>query len=77
MKKIYYIGHYSDPSGNSKRKTAPAADTKMDYIISSLKKVGYDVEVLSFCVDDDRKSVFEKKWFSLQITHQNFAFSGL
>ena len=61
MKKIYYIGHYSDPSGSSKRKTAPAADTKMDYIISSLKKVGYDVEVLSFCVDDDRKSVFEKK----------------
>lgn len=61
MKKIYYIGYYSDPSGNSKRKTAPAADTKMDYIISSLKKVGYDVEVLSFCVDDDRKSVFEKK----------------
>lgn len=61
MKKIYYIGYYSDPSGSSKRKTAPAADTKMDYIISSLKKVGYDVEVLSFCVDDDRKSVFEKK----------------
>lgn len=61
MKKIYYIGYYSDPSGNSKRKTAPAADTKMDYIICSLKKVGYDVEVLSFCVDDDRKSVFEKK----------------
>ena len=61
MKKIYYIGHYSDPSGSSKRKTAPAADTKMDYSISSLKKVGYDVEVLSFCVDDDRKSVFEKK----------------
>ena len=56
MKKIYYIGYYSDPSSNSKRKTAPAADTKMDYIISSLKKVGYDVEVLSFCVDDDRKS---------------------
>lgn len=61
MKKIYYIGYYSDPSGKSKRKTAPAADTKMDYIISSLKKVGYDVEVLSFCVDDDRKSAFEKK----------------
>ncbi len=61
MKKIYYIGYYSDPSGNSKRKTAPAADTKMDYIISSLKKVGYDVEVLSFCVDDDRKSFFGKK----------------
>lgn len=61
MKKIYYIGYYSDPSDERKRKTAPAADTKMDYIISSLKKVGYDVEVLSFCVDDDRKSFFEKK----------------
>lgn len=61
MKKIYYIGYYSDPSDESKRKTAPAADTKMDYIISSLKKIGYDVEVLSFCVDDDRKSFFEKK----------------
>ena len=61
MKKCYYIGYYSDPSSESKRKTAPAADTKMDYIISSLRKIGYDVEVLSFCVDDDRKSVFEKK----------------
>lgn len=61
MKKIYYIGYYSDPSDVSKRKTAPAADTKMDYIISSLKKIRYDVEVLSFCVDDDRKSFFEKK----------------
>lgn len=61
MKKIYYIGYYSDPSGSSKRKNTPAADTKMDYIISSLKKVGYDVEVLSFCVDDDRKTIFEKK----------------
>lgn len=61
MKKIYYIGYFSDPSSESNRKTAPAADTKMDYIINSLKKIGYDVEVLSFCVDDDRKSVFEKK----------------
>ena len=61
MKKIYYIGYYSDPSNTSKRKTAPAADTKMDYIISIMKKIGYDVVVLSFCVDDDRKSFFEKK----------------
>lgn len=61
MKKIYYIAHYSDPSTTSNRRAAPAADTKMDYIISSLKKNGYDVEVLSFCADDDRKSIFEKK----------------
>lgn len=61
MKKIYYIGYYSDLSDKSNRKTAPAADTKMDYIISSMQKMGYEVEVLSFCIDDDRKKIFEKK----------------
>lgn len=61
MKKIYYIGYYSDPSENSNRKAAPAADTKMDYIINSMKKNGYEVIVLSFCVDDDRKVIFGKK----------------
>lgn len=60
-KKLYYIGYYSDPSNESKRKTAPAADTKMDYIICSMKKIGYEVEMLSFCIDDDRKKIFEKK----------------
>lgn len=61
MKKVYYIGFYSDPVGDSLRKTAPAADTKMSYIIESIKKLGYDVEVLSFCVDDSRGHFFEKK----------------
>ena len=61
MKKIYYIGFYSDPSVNSKRKTAPAADTKMAYIIESMKEIGYEVEVLSFCSEDDRNVVFQKK----------------
>ena len=61
MTKLYYLAHYSDPSKYSNRKTAPAADTKIDYIISSLKKLGYDVEVLSFCVDDDRRKFLERK----------------
>lgn len=61
MKKLYFIGHYSDPAETSNRKAAPAADTKMDYIIESIKKIGYEVEVLSFCTDDDRKAVFEEK----------------
>lgn len=61
MKKLYYIGYYSDFKSERNRKTAPAADTKMDYIVSTLNKLGYAVEVLSFCIDDDRKSVLKKK----------------
>lgn len=45
----------------SNRKTTPAADTKMAYIIESMKKTGYDVEVLSFCADEDRDVLFEKR----------------
>lgn len=48
MKKLYYIGYYSDSKSERNRKTAPAADTKMDYIVSTLNKLGYAVEVLSF-----------------------------
>lgn len=61
MKKIYYIGHYSDPNVESNRKAAPAADTKMDYIINAIKNIGLDIEVLSFCSDDERIKIFEKK----------------
>ena len=61
MKRIYYIGYYSDPLTSSVRKTAPAADTKMDYIINKMKEIGYEVNVLSFCEHDDRKAFFEKK----------------
>lgn len=34
MKKLYYIGYYSDSKSERNRKTAPAADTK--WIISSV-----------------------------------------
>ena len=60
MKKVYYLGYYGDPTPLANRKTTPAADTKMAYIAESIKKIGYDVEVLSFCADEDRE-VFLKK----------------
>lgn len=60
MEKVYYIGYYSDLNGVQNRKTAPAADTKMNYIIESLKKIGYDVEVISFCEENSRDKIIKK-----------------
>ncbi len=59
-KEITYIAFYSDPNGNSKRKSAPSADTKMDYIIHAMKKIGYTVKVISMCTVDDRNVWFKK-----------------
>ena len=61
MKKIYYCGYYGDPSPRSNRQITPAADTKMSYIIESMRQTGYDVEVLSFCADENRTVLFEKR----------------
>lgn len=61
MKKMFYIGYYSDPSIESNRKTSPAADTKMGYIINMMQEEGYEVEVISFCADNGRKDIFKKK----------------
>lgn len=61
LKKVYYLGYYGDPTSLSNRKITPAADVKMTYIIETMKKIGYDVEVLSFCIDEDRKVLFEKR----------------
>lgn len=72
LKKVYYLGYYGDPSPLANRKATPAADTKMDYIIESMKKIGYDVEVLSFCADEDRK-VFLKKKNGYKIVKNNIS----
>ncbi len=56
--KVFYFGYYSDVDNN--RKTAPAADTKMDYIIESLKCFSNDVELLSFCYVDDKSNILKK-----------------
>lgn len=61
MNTIYYMGFYSDPDDIMRRKTAPAADDKMNYIIRVMKEAGYNVEILSFCVNDDRTAFFSIK----------------
>lgn len=61
MEKVYYMGFYSDPDVSKSRRTAPSADTKMDYLIESIKKCGYDVEIISFCIDDDRSKLMSIK----------------
>ncbi len=60
MKKIYYIGFYSDKNPCSNRKTAPSADTKMDYVIECLNSLGYEVEIISFCEENIRNKVLKK-----------------
>lgn len=60
MKKVYYIGYYSDKVLNKNRKAAPSADTKMNYIIESLKNIGYEVEVISFCEENSRNKIIKK-----------------
>lgn len=60
MEKVYYIGHYSDLNGIQDRKAAPAADTKMEYIIESMRRNGYDVEVVSFCEENSRDRILKK-----------------
>lgn len=60
MKKVFYLGYYGDPSPQANREITPAADTKMTYIIESIKKTGFDVEVVSFCAPEDRSVLFRK-----------------
>lgn len=60
MKKVYYIGYYSDKNLNKNRKAAPSADTKINYIIESLNNIGYDVEVISFCEENSRNRIIKK-----------------
>lgn len=56
--KLFYIGYYSDIEKN--RKSAPAADTKMNYIIDSLKSISNKIELISFCYVDDRSRLWKK-----------------
>ena len=49
MNELKYIAYYSDPDNSKYRKAAPSADTKIDYIISALQRIGYDVKVISKC----------------------------
>lgn len=59
--KVIYIGFFSDPERESGRKTAPAADTKMDYIASAIIRAGFTVDILSASGVDQRKGIFNLK----------------
>lgn len=75
MKKVFYIGHVSDPDDSKMRKAAPAADTKSDYIISKIKDLGYDVEILSWCSPEERNRVLTKhKGYVTQINNTKVRF---
>lgn len=50
MKRIFYLGYYDVPDG--KTSVAPAATVKMSYIIKTLAKMGYSVEIVSASVNE-------------------------
>lgn len=58
MRNICYIGYYSDPDLSAKRQTAPAAVTKMDYIIYASLQTGRRVKLFSASGVEDRSSFF-------------------
>ena len=73
MKKVFYIGYYSDYKNN--RLDAPSATTKMDYIISSFKNNNYEVEVLSLCGVKERNSFLKKyKGYIKQVDDVKFKY---
>ena len=49
MDNLTYISYYSDPDAGKQRKAAPSADTKVDYLAKTFRKIGYDVKIISKC----------------------------
>ena len=48
MKKIYYLSYYNRPEyNNEKRLCMLSAVNKMEYLISALNEIGYDVDIVS------------------------------
>lgn len=69
MKKIYYIGYYSD---DLNRKFVLSAKNKMDYIIEILNRIGYKVNIIS--ASGGKKQAFkylkkEKKQLTINELH--------
>ena len=55
MREVYYVGYYDDLKTKTRnRKIFPAANTKMEYIISVLQKNGYDLKILSASLPIDK-----------------------
>lgn len=47
LKRIIYIGYYDKNNSSENRNYVLAATNKMDYIIGTLEKIGYDILILS------------------------------
>lgn len=60
MSRIIYVAHYSDPHRNAERLSAPAAISKMDYLIGVMKDLGHEVEVWSLCEINERTGLLTK-----------------
>ena len=60
VKKVFYLGYFSDMDKEKNRRGFPSADTKMQYVMDAMTKEGYDVEVLSFCGNDKRDCIWKK-----------------
>lgn len=67
MKKILYLCYYS-----KKNNTSPAAQNKVDYIIDTLVKTGYETEIVSAEIDSDVKAKGERKEIRKGVTLKTF-----
>lgn len=75
---IRYICHYNDCQSSIKRLAAPSAINKIDYIIDTLKGIGYKVEVISASpVIEDNIKFFKAETRNINgITYKYFASIG-
>lgn len=61
MKNIHYIGFYSKSDNPHNFRSFPAAETKMDYIISALKEGGFSVSILALGETVSKNKFFSQK----------------
>ena len=73
--KLYYMGYYGDTLND--RKSAPSADTKVDYMLDTLKECFSEIEFLSFCNTNNRNCIFKKYPGYLIKKNGNFPFFTL
>jgi hypothetical protein len=60
MKTIYYFAPYDTPQSKIKRGYSLAATTKIDYIISTINQLGYNIILISTSYIIEKKYVFDK-----------------
>lgn len=60
-KKIRYICYYNRDGLYNKRQSFPAAETKIDYVVSALVECGYQVELISLSMVTAPNFLFSKR----------------